>query len=425
MLTRRLREWSRVPIIVISARGREADKVAVLDAGADDYLTKPFGVGELLARMRVALRHVQQAAGAPAPIIEIGALRIDLARREVKLDGAEVHLTPIEYRLLALLAQNAGPRDDPPPDPEGGVGPGARRPRRTTCASTWLSCGGRSRPTRRGRACCRPSPASATGCAKRPRSQAARDRLTRRIFPRCGLFIALDGRVAALGTRRSSGNHPSPTCRPPWTSIRERLAQVDRRKLLERLAPAIALFLGILSQMYSKHTIAFAPKAVALLVVAWALAAGLGEWLPEPSPDETHARWRTFLRKAAATVTVGMFRNVLFFLVPVWFASSTLGSINMLAPILLAAVGLLRLLSQPVPPANAGAPAHPDDVLLVGPVRRAGAGGGGRDLGVAPPVGGAGRGRGVAGVQPGDVAHAAHDAHRPDRARGRARWWSR
>ncbi len=108
VLTRRLREWSRVPIIVISARGREADKVAVLDAGADDYLTKPFGVGELLARMRVALRHVQQAAGTPAPVIEIGALRIDLARREVRLDGAEVHLTPIEYRLLALLAQNAG-----------------------------------------------------------------------------------------------------------------------------------------------------------------------------------------------------------------------------------------------------------------------------------------------------------------------------
>ena len=106
-LTRRLREWSRVPIIVISARGREEDKVAVLDAGADDYLTKPFGVGELLARMRVALRHVQQAAGA-MPIIEIGPLRIDLARHEVKRDGVELHLTPIEYRLLALLAQNAG-----------------------------------------------------------------------------------------------------------------------------------------------------------------------------------------------------------------------------------------------------------------------------------------------------------------------------
>src|SRR6187399_2880119 len=98
-LTRRLREWSRVPIIVISARGREEDKVAVLDAGADDYLTKPFGVGELLARMRVALRHVQQAAGA-MPIIEIGPLRIDLARREVKRDGVDLHLTPIEYRLL-------------------------------------------------------------------------------------------------------------------------------------------------------------------------------------------------------------------------------------------------------------------------------------------------------------------------------------
>jgi len=106
-LTRRLREWSRVPIIVISARGREDDKVAVLDAGADDYLTKPFGVGELLARMRVALRHVQQAAGA-MPVIEIGPLRIDLARREVKRDGVDLHLTPIEYRLLALLAQNAG-----------------------------------------------------------------------------------------------------------------------------------------------------------------------------------------------------------------------------------------------------------------------------------------------------------------------------
>ncbi|HMF44575.1 MAG TPA: response regulator [Polyangia bacterium] len=107
-VTRRLREWSRVPIIIISARGREADKVGVLDAGADDYLTKPFGVGELLARMRVALRHAQQTGGAPEPIIQIGPLRIDLARREVKLNDAEVHLTPIEYRLLTLLAQNAG-----------------------------------------------------------------------------------------------------------------------------------------------------------------------------------------------------------------------------------------------------------------------------------------------------------------------------
>ena len=107
-LTRRVREWSRVPVIVISARGREADKVEALDAGADDYLTKPFGVNELLARLRVALRHARAAGGAAAPVLEAGALRVDLARRVVTLDGAELHLTPIEYRLLALLAQNAG-----------------------------------------------------------------------------------------------------------------------------------------------------------------------------------------------------------------------------------------------------------------------------------------------------------------------------
>ena len=107
-LTRRLREWSRVPIIIISARGREADKVEALDAGADDYLTKPFGVNELLARIRVSLRHAQQTGGTPAPVVEIGPLRIDFARREVTLGGREVRLTPIEYRLLTLLAQNVG-----------------------------------------------------------------------------------------------------------------------------------------------------------------------------------------------------------------------------------------------------------------------------------------------------------------------------
>ncbi len=107
-LTRELREWTRVPIIVISARGRETDKVEALDAGADDYLTKPFGVNELLARIRVALRHAQQTAATATPIVEAGPLRIDLARREVTLDGHAVHLTPIEYRLLALLAQHAG-----------------------------------------------------------------------------------------------------------------------------------------------------------------------------------------------------------------------------------------------------------------------------------------------------------------------------
>jgi len=108
-LTRNFREWSQIPIIVISARGREDDKVAALDAGADDYLTKPFGLNELLARIRVALRHKAQSGSAEATmVLEIGPLYIDQARRDVKVEGREVHLTPIEYRLLVLLARNAG-----------------------------------------------------------------------------------------------------------------------------------------------------------------------------------------------------------------------------------------------------------------------------------------------------------------------------
>ena len=107
-LTRKLREWCHAPIIIISARGREASKVEALDAGADDYLTKPFGVSELLARMRVALRHAARVGGPVAPVLDFGALHLDLSRREVKLDGQQVHLTPLEYRLLILLAQHAG-----------------------------------------------------------------------------------------------------------------------------------------------------------------------------------------------------------------------------------------------------------------------------------------------------------------------------
>jgi two-component system, OmpR family, KDP operon response regulator KdpE len=108
-LTRQIREWSRVPIVVISARGREDDKVAALDAGADDYLTKPFSVNELLARIRVALRHAaQEGTDDASAVLEIGPLRIDHARREVSVQGREVHLTPIEYRMLALLAKHAG-----------------------------------------------------------------------------------------------------------------------------------------------------------------------------------------------------------------------------------------------------------------------------------------------------------------------------
>jgi two-component system KDP operon response regulator KdpE len=108
-VTRRLREWSDVPIIVISAREQEQDKIKALDAGADDYLTKPFGAGELVARIRVAMRHkALREAGQHESIFTLGNLRVDLARREVFLNEKEVHLTPIEYKLLTVLIKNAG-----------------------------------------------------------------------------------------------------------------------------------------------------------------------------------------------------------------------------------------------------------------------------------------------------------------------------
>lgn len=108
-LTRELREWSKTPILVISARGREDDKVAALDAGADDYLTKPFGVNELLARMRVALRHAEERTAAGVQhVLVFGALRIDLDRRQVMRGEEEVRLTPTEYKMLVLLGRNAG-----------------------------------------------------------------------------------------------------------------------------------------------------------------------------------------------------------------------------------------------------------------------------------------------------------------------------
>jgi two-component system KDP operon response regulator KdpE len=105
-VTRRLREWSTTPIIILSVRDREDDKVAALDAGADDYLTKPFGIGELLARIRVAMRHVTQPV--IEPVIEVGELVIDLGKREVMLKGERVALTPTEYDLLRVMAQNLG-----------------------------------------------------------------------------------------------------------------------------------------------------------------------------------------------------------------------------------------------------------------------------------------------------------------------------
>jgi len=108
-VARRLRGWSAVPIVVLSARGQENDKILALDAGADDYLTKPFGTGELLARMRVALRHADRvAAGLGDSAVETGDLRVDLAARRVLVRGEEVRLTRTEFNLLAALAKHAG-----------------------------------------------------------------------------------------------------------------------------------------------------------------------------------------------------------------------------------------------------------------------------------------------------------------------------
>ena len=102
----RLREWSSTPVIVISARGQETDKVAALDAGADDYLTKPFGTRELLARIRVALRHAGPEA--EEPVFVLDRWRVDLAKRQVLVEGKEIHLTPLEYSLFTTLIRHAG-----------------------------------------------------------------------------------------------------------------------------------------------------------------------------------------------------------------------------------------------------------------------------------------------------------------------------
>ncbi|MEK9144014.1 MAG: response regulator [Elusimicrobiota bacterium] len=105
---KRLREWTSAPVIVLSARGQESDKISGLDGGADDYLTKPFGVEELLARIRVALRRVERLARDPEPVYEHGDLKIDLTVRRVWLAKKEVRLSPLQYTLLAALVRSAG-----------------------------------------------------------------------------------------------------------------------------------------------------------------------------------------------------------------------------------------------------------------------------------------------------------------------------
>jgi two-component system KDP operon response regulator KdpE len=108
-VVKQLREWSAVPVIVVSARGKEQDKIVALDAGADDYLTKPFGAGELMARVRVALRHAAIAkADTGEPVLNLGELCVDLLHRRVTVSEKEVHLTPNEFKLLAVLVKHSG-----------------------------------------------------------------------------------------------------------------------------------------------------------------------------------------------------------------------------------------------------------------------------------------------------------------------------
>lgn len=105
-VTRQLREWTKIPIIILSVRDQEIDKINALDNGADDYLTKPFSSGELMARMRTALRHTMQIAA--EPVFKYDNLEVDMTRRLVRVDGEEISLTPTEYDLLRILVQNAG-----------------------------------------------------------------------------------------------------------------------------------------------------------------------------------------------------------------------------------------------------------------------------------------------------------------------------
>lgn len=104
---RDFRQWSQVPVVVLSARAEEADKITALDAGADDYLSKPFGIGELQARLRVALRR-RSVAGQDTPLFTFSDIQVDIASRRILRGEAEIHLTPIEFRLLAVLLNNHG-----------------------------------------------------------------------------------------------------------------------------------------------------------------------------------------------------------------------------------------------------------------------------------------------------------------------------
>ncbi len=104
----KLREWTSIPIIILSARGKEEDKITALESGADDYLTKPFSVGELAVRLKVALRHLNRSSSSAEQVFRTGNLKVDLEKRQVLISDKEIHLTPIEYKLLSILVRHAG-----------------------------------------------------------------------------------------------------------------------------------------------------------------------------------------------------------------------------------------------------------------------------------------------------------------------------
>ena len=158
---RSIREWSEMPVIVLSAVGDEAEKVRALEAGADDYVTKPFGTEELIARLRAALRRAGRAE-AGEPVLRAEGLELDLAAHRVRVNGDEVHLTPTEFELLRVLMQSRGRLLTHRALLVARCG---GRPTRTTprrCACTWPTCAARSRPIPRRRGWCAPIRASAT-----------------------------------------------------------------------------------------------------------------------------------------------------------------------------------------------------------------------------------------------------------------------
>ena len=150
-VVRELRSWSSAPVIVLSAVGDEHEKIAALDAGADDYVTKPVGIDELVARLRAVLRRAVPSA---EPVLVIGGLEVDLEKRELRIDGKPVHLTPAPVRPAARLRRQRGQAAHPPHDPAAGLGARLRQRVEPACTCTSRSCAARSSPTRRGRATC-------------------------------------------------------------------------------------------------------------------------------------------------------------------------------------------------------------------------------------------------------------------------------